>query len=256
MARCKVQIMRAAGVGDAASPIEVFMGGEQVFALAPDELKTMFLDADDVRVAFRRGQTVLLEATLPLERGQQLTYQLERAKPSGLFGVFKAAQVQVKERARRPLPAPAPVVVKEITQQMWLGHADTQDTLFELMRERPEHYADDNEDANGAPIRVPLSQFAELLGVVFYDHDFLEYGVAKPGDSVAEKFADHSWASQWGPIVETTQPERIWKDANAVIMLGVDDYKGRKTPQIRAPMDIVAPGLSLRYIGEITHPSR
>ena len=141
-------------------------------------------------------------------------------------------------------------------QQIWLGRADDANALYRVMEEREAFYSLENEDAEGTPAHIALSEFADIMGEESYDHDFLEYGFEKSAGAMEAKFAGHSWVDQWAPMIRETHPEKIWRDANAFILLGVDTYQGRPYPQIRKPVDVIAPGIALRYIGEVTHPSQ
>lgn len=255
MARCKIQIIREPGVGAADQPIDVIMGERKAFDLAPDELKSVFWDEATVRVELRQGNASLLETTLTLPSDHVLSLSMQSVKARGLFAIFKAPQVHLIEERRKPLPPPQPTLKENITQQMWMGRVDNVEALRRLMDERTAYYSEENEEAEGTDDFVALSEFADLMGAISYDHDFVEYGFAKLGDALETKFEGHSWVTYWAPVVRETVPEDVWLDANAFIMMGHETSSGTPRRQIRKPVDAIADGVALTYIGEITHSS-
>ncbi|MEX3016913.1 hypothetical protein [Gymnodinialimonas hymeniacidonis] len=255
MSRCKVQIIREPGVGDAGQPVDVIMGERKVFDLAPDELKSVFWDQADVRIELRQGYASLLETKVTLPHDHVLSLSMQSVAPRGLFAMFKAAQVHLIEERRKPLPPPEPTLKENITQQMWMGRAESAEALNRVMAERAAYYSEENEEAEGTDAYIELSEFADLMGGAWYDHDFVEYGFAKPGDALETKFEGHSWVGHWAPVVRETVPEAVWLDANAFIMMGHETSGGTPRRQIQAPRDLVADGLSLTYLGDVIHPS-
>lgn len=258
MARCKVQIIRQPGVGDVDKPVYVFMNENKVFDLAPNELKAVFRDEPSVQVDVRQGNSSLLQGRVDLVSDHRIKLSLQNAARGGLFGWLSTQTTILIELERAALPPrtpSSPLPPKLITQQMWFGHADTADALYRLMEERAAYYSDNNFEAEGTADHIALSEFADLMGQNSYDHDFLEVSFAQPGDTLEAKF-QCSWVGQWAPVVREKVPEAVWRDANAMIMLVVDDYKGRKTAQIRKPVDVMAEGIRLTYVGEIAHPDQ
>ena len=256
--RSGVTIRRAAQVDDSWGAFELsFDGNDSTMTLPPEAVRTVFLPPGSTRLELKRDGAVVFSQALELRADSKVEYLLGLV-PTGWLGrlMGKGPKLHLSETARAYLAPYDPGPVQMITQQIWIGTADTKDALNDLMQERKAYYSEENEEAEGTDEHIALSGFTEAMGQVSYDHDFLEYGTAKPGDTLEERFKGHSWVEHWAPLVRDMMSAAELDAANAFIIMGVDDGPNRaRYLQIKSPKDLSADGVVLRYLGEVTHPS-
>jgi len=225
--------------------------------LPPEGVRTLFLWPKPTRLDILQGGRVIWSKQLDMQADSKVDYRLDLA-PAGLLDrlLNRPPKLDLVEQSRAYLAPYDPGPVRMITQQIWVGTADNKDSFFDLMAERPEYYSEENEEAEGTDAHIALSAFAQAMGEDSYDHDFLEYGFAKDGDTLETRFKGHSWVEQWAPLVREMLSPQAVDAVNVFIIMGVDDGPHAKPRrQFNTPRDLNLGGLSLRYLGEVTHPS-
>ncbi len=257
VARCKLQIRREPDVGPNGSPWAIKLDDRPVFELDAGELKAIFHDEGEVTVTVEGPDGPLLVTKVALPGDNILLLSLHEVQAAWWKRMLGASpSLALSEVSRTYLATYDPGPVRMLLQQAWLGYAESGDLFFSFMDERDDYYSDENFERKGTPEHIALSAFADAMSERSYDHDFLEYGFAKPGDDLETKFAGHSWVEQWAPILRDTLPADEVTTANVYIMFGVDGGRGDGGyRQITHPKDIDLPGLRIRYIGEVEHPS-
>lgn len=126
----------------------------------------------------------------------------------------------------------------EESSHFWVGRFPSND---EVGRYFDETYDLDDEERE----RTPLSKFASDQGVMWYDHDCLEYGFEEGCASVPELIADYSYSEQWGKEVARRAAAEGFAAVNTVVFITEN--------QIEAPRSIVGDGYELHYLGKITY---
>lgn len=255
--RSGITIRRAPSVGENWGTLVLYYEGYNSVELPPEAVRTMFLWPKPVRLDIHQEGRCIFSKLLDMPADSKVDYLLELS-PMGFWDRLRnrSPKLDLIEQSRAYLAPYDPGPVRMITQQIWIGTAASEDVFFDLMAERPEYYSEENLDAEGTDQQLALSAFAQAMGELSYDHDFLEYGFAKEGDDLETRFKGHSWVEQWAPILREKLSPQDLQAANVFIIMGVDDGPHTKPRrQITAPCDLSVEGLSLSYIGEIEHPS-
>lgn len=258
MSRCRLQIRREPDVGEVWGRLTVAIDNRTVFDIEAGETKVALCEPGDatITVTASNGRGFSRRMALPPEH--VLVLSLHAVSPvwwRTLLGISRS--LDFTEISRTSLAPSDPGPASQETQQMWIGHAANEEVLRVVMAERDDYYSDDNAEREGTPQHMALSVFAEAMGQPFYDHDFLEYGFAKPGDDLEARFAGHSWVKEWAPVLRATFSVEELAAMNVFVMFGVDrDQRFGDHRQIREPRDLALADIRLRYIGEIDHPGQ
>lgn len=257
MARCKLAIRREPDVGPSGILWTIKLGDRPVFELDAGQTRAIFHDEGEVTIAVEGPDGSLFSTEVKLPGDSQLVLSLHQVRVAWWKRMLGAApSLALSEVSRAYLAPYDPGPVRMLLQQAWIGQVESEELFFSFMDERSEFYSHENTQREDTPDHIALSAFAEAMGETWYDHDFLEYGFAKAGDDLETRFAGHSWVEQWAPILRETLPPEELNAANVYIMFGIDG--GRQSDgyrQITTPKDVDLPGLRLRYVGEIEHPS-
>ena len=257
---CKLQVQREADVLPDIENLDVHVDDKRVFELAPGDLRAGFFEAGEVDISVRDGSRTLLQQRLALPGETRLKLSLGRT-PVGLLGrilgrIAGRAPLVLHEVERGHHARYDPGPPRPVLSQIWLGTASDEAALHAFMEERKAYYSDENEDAEGTDRHIALSAFADSQDETSYDHDFLEYGFAKRGDTLEDRFAGHSWVEQWAPILREMRPRAEIEAASAYVQMGMDvSERFGVSREIAQPRDIDEGAVRLRYVGEITHPS-
>ncbi|MGF9563273.1 immunity 22 family protein [Neorhizobium sp. JUb45] len=258
MSRCKLQIRRAPDIGEAWGRLTVAIDNRTLFDIEAGETKAALCEPGDATIIVTASDGRGFSRRMALPPEHVLVLSLHAVAPvwwRTLLGVSRF--LDFTEIARTPIGPSEPGPASQLTQQMWIGHAANEGALHALMAERDGYYSDDNAEREDTPEHMALSGFAEAMGQPSYDHDFLEYGFAKPGDDLESRFAGHSWVEAWAPVLRDTLSAEELADINVFVMFGVDrDPQFGDRRQIRQPRDLALTDIRLRYIGEINHPVR
>lgn len=256
MNRCRLQIRREPEIAEAWGRLTVSIDNRTVFDLDANEVKQIFCEPGVATITVTASDGSGFSRRMSLPEGHALLLSLHEISPvwwRRLMGISRS--LDLTEISRTPLVPEAPVPVRTLTQQVWIGQAESEDVLNALFAEREDYYSDDNAELEGTPAHLALSAFAQAMGQASYDHDFLEYGYARPGDDLETRFAAHSWVRGWAPVLRGVLSAQEIDRSNAVVMIGVDRHERfGDHRQIKQPRDLDLPGIRLRYIGEIEHP--
>jgi hypothetical protein len=90
----------------------------------------------------------------------------------------------------------------------------------------------------------PISGFARDQGVVFYDHDFLEYGWGK-ADTIQELVTGYSYSDQWA--------EELARRVGGASLAGVNFFVFISRDEIERPRSVRGDGYWLQYMGTIEY---
>lgn len=256
MSRCTLQIRREPDTGKTLGRLAVAIDNRTVFDIEAGELKTALCEPGEVRITVTGPDGRGFARRIRLPEGQVVLLSLHEVSSAWWQSLLGSSRtLDLTEISRTPLAPPDPEPAEMLSQQMWIGHATSEQSLRDLMAEREEYYSDENAEREGTAQHIALSQFADAMGETSYDHDFLEYGFAKPGDDLETRFAGHSWVKEWAPVLRATLSAEELAGANVFVMFGVDrDVRFGEDRQISQPRDVELPQVRLRYVGEIDHP--
>ncbi|MDP9836088.1 hypothetical protein J2T09_000830 [Neorhizobium huautlense] len=256
MSRCRLQIRREPEIAEAWGRLTVSIDNRTVFDLDDAEVKQVSCEPGVATITVTASDGSGFSRRMCLPEGRVLLLSLHEISPvwwRRLLGISRS--LDLTEISKGPLVPPDAIPDRTLTQQVWIGHAASEEALSALFVERDGYYSDENAEREGTPDHLALSAFAQVMGQASYDHDFLEYSYAGPGDSLETRFAAHSWVREWAPVLRALLPAQEIEHSNAVVMVGIDRHERfGDHRQIRQPRDLYLPDLRLRYIGEIDHP--
>lgn len=93
---------------------------------------------------------------------------------------------------------------------------------------------------------TPLSEFCASQGKMFIDHDFMELGFREDGETLAQFFAQYSYAEHWaGALCQRAESQQL-TDANALLFV--------TDSEIAEPRFVSASGFALHYMGKLSYP--
>jgi hypothetical protein len=127
----------------------------------------------------------------------------------------------------------------------WIGYCESDERLGALLSEKSRHAMMDEECERGF-----ISEFGQSQNDQWYDHDFMEAGWETKGTSLAERFAEYSWSSEWANELARRAQELALNAPNCFIMLGGSPDRPGDW-EVVTPRHIDAPGVTLRYAGRI-----
>lgn len=119
------------------------------------------------------------------------------------------------------------------TSHFWVGHVPEQVAGEYFV----ETYGEDRET-------TPVSAFARDQGVVWYDHDFLEYGWGT-APTIQELVAGYSYSDQWA--------EELARRVATAGLTGVNFFVFISQDEIEQPRSVDGVGYWLRYMGTIEY---
>lgn len=239
-------------------PVDVQIGEKMaLFDVQPGERRWQEMAPGETQIVLHRKGEPCAAYEVAVEAGTAVTVRVEGVSNS-LLGWITGAGSKVRFRESREALPPREVTPPR-RQQIWIGRVTAADAFMAQMADRDEFYTQDNFDAEGTPEHIAMSGFAEVMGEVSYDHGLLEHGMAQAGlmeaETLAERFAEFSDASVWGPWAEAQLAPVDVAEANAVILFGVDaSQRFGEQWSIRKPRDFPFAGGYLKFIGEFEYP--
>ena len=119
------------------------------------------------------------------------------------------------------------------TCHFWVGQVSEQ-TAGEYFVETHDEDRDD----------TPVSAFARDQGVIWYDHDSLEYGWGT-ADTIQELVAPYSYSDQWA--------EELARRVAVAGLSGINFFAFITQDEIENPQSVKGDGYWLRYMGTIEY---
>ena len=92
---------------------------------------------------------------------------------------------------------------------------------------------------------TPLSAFARDQGIMWYDHDFIEYGFEEGAGSVEKLVKGYSYSEQWG--------FELARRAAAAGLSGVNLFVFINEEEIEKPRSVKGEDWWLQYLGTIEY---
>lgn len=121
------------------------------------------------------------------------------------------------------------------TSHFYLGRVGDSSRFSRFLAE---HYGEDENQ--------PISEFFGSQGEFFCDHDFMETGQRKPGTSLEEFFAPHSYSDKWSGVLCEAARALNLEDADALVFINSE--------QIKSPRSVRDDAFELVYIGMFEYP--
>jgi len=106
----------------------------------------------------------------------------------------------------------------------------------------------------GPANETPISLFAQTQGETFIDHDFTEGAYVGDTGTWIDRVGDHSWSEFWADEVLNLAKGAGFENPNAFFMCGDGrESDGNAVRTIAHPQNIDQDGVTMTYVGQVTH---